>query len=286
MKIRVGPAAIPTVNLSLITEMIKDCQDNRFTALELEFVRITASEYPSSEIMKNIAISAHERNIQLSIHGSLYINLATLEESKVAIAKEHINQGIRVSTAASANLIFHAGYFQNLAHDIAIKKAITLLNSLQIPNPSKIFLETPGKLNSIGNLSELLEIAAQTGIQIGIDWGHHYARTHGGGIKEPADILNVITTIENSINQKFFHMHISGIEYTKKGEKKHRSFANSEFPLEIVIQTLQEVGISGTFICESPERWKGDTELIIKLLYGEKVFIPRKKRTTLYDYFR
>ncbi|MHA1651468.1 MAG: TIM barrel protein [Candidatus Helarchaeota archaeon] len=256
-----------------------------FTALELEFVRITTSEYPSSELMKNFAITAYERNIQLSIHGSLYINLAALENSKIELAKEHIKQGLRVAEAASANLIFHAGYFQNLSHEVAIKKAITLLNSLNIQNPSRIFLETPGKANSIGDLSELLEIATHTGVQIGIDWGHLYARTQGG-IREPKDILHVITMIENTIDQKYFHMHISGIEYTKKGEKRHLSFVDSEFPLELVISTLQDAGITGTLICESPTRWERDTELIVKLLQGEEIVIPRRKRTTLLDYFK
>jgi deoxyribonuclease-4 len=284
-KFRVGPAGYPTIQINKIKEMIEICHFNNFTALELEFVRITASEYPTTDVMKELAVTAHERNLNLSIHGSLYINLATLEDYKVTLAKEHITEGLRVAKAASANLIFHAGYFQDLSHEVAIRKSIDLLNSLQIPDPSRIYLETPGKLNSIGDTSELLEIASQTGVRIGIDWGHYFARSQGG-IKEINDVLKVLNAIEDAINQKYFHMHISGIEYTKKGEKRHLPFAESEVPIEMIIQALQESGIKGTVICESPKRWEGDTELVLKLLQGEKVVIARKKKPTLLDFFK
>jgi deoxyribonuclease-4 len=265
--------------------MIDWCYYNKFTALELELVRLTTTEYPSSEIMRELANNAAEKNIKLSIHGSLFINLATLEDSKVTLAQEHIKHGIRLATSIAGILVIHAGYFQNLPHQDAIKKVITVLNSLELSNPSLIFLETPGKINSIGSLSELLEIASQTGVHIAIDWGHSYARTLGA-MREPKDILSILNAIENTINQKYYHMHISGIEYTKKGERRHMPFANSDFPLEMVIHTLQEIGISGTLICESPKRWDGDAELILQLLQGGNLTFTRKKRVTLDDFLK
>ncbi|HUY00364.1 MAG TPA: TIM barrel protein [Candidatus Deferrimicrobium sp.] len=284
--LRVGPAAVPTTSIKSFYEMIDQCQTRQFTALELEFVRITSIEYPTPAIMKELAIYANERNVSLSIHGSLYINLAAIEDSKIELTKEHIRQGFRAATDASANLIFHAGYFQNLLHYEAIKKAVTLLNSLNLPDTSKVFLETPGKLNSIGDISELLKIAAQTGVQIAIDWGHFFARKVGKDLRTAQDVRRLLSTIEDAINQTYFHMHISGIEYTKKGEKQHLAFSNSDFPLEVVIEGLKEVGYSGTLICESPNRWKEDTELLMQLLRGEKVEFSRKKRITLFDYLK
>ena len=235
--------------------------------------------------MKQLGGFAIKRGVSLSVHGSFYINLAAIEENKIGLAKEHIKQGVRVAAAASGNLIFHAGYFQKLSHKIAIKKSINLLNSVELSDPSIIFLETPGKLNAIGDLSEMLEITAQTDVRIGIDFSHYYARSQGN-LRTKSDVVKLFTTIENAISQKYFHMHISGIEYTKKGEKQHRSFENSEFPVEMIIQALQDVGFSGTLICESPKRWEGDTELLLQLIRGEKKQLARKKRVTLYDFFK
>jgi len=285
----VGPAAYPTPKIAEFYDMIDLCQEKQYSALELEFVKLTTTEYPLSKTLEELAKYALQKKVSLSIHGSLYINLAAIEDNKINLAKEHIKQGIRVAKATSANLIFHSGYFQKLAHETAIQKAIDLLNSLEISDPSHIFLETPGKLNSIGSLSELLQIAGQTGVQIGVDWSHYYARSLGKSLKKIDEILGVLNLIEKNLNQKYFHNHLSGIEFTQKGEKRHLPFSNSKFPLELVIQafqTFQEVGYSGTLICESPKRWEGDTDLIQQLIQGKITQVPRKKSITLSDYFK
>ncbi|MHA1321759.1 MAG: TIM barrel protein [Candidatus Helarchaeota archaeon] len=282
-QLRVGPASDPTNKFEQIIEWIEYCQSKSFTALELEFLRITASEYPDSEKMRKLAKYAEEAGVKLSIHGSFYINLAATNKKKKAITIEYLKQGIRVAKAASLNFIFHPGYFQKLAHREAIRKSISLLNSLNIPDPSFIFLEMPGKKNAIGDLSEMLEIAEHTGVQIGIDFAHYYARSLGK-LRQVNDFLQLLIQIENTIGQKYFHMHISGIEYTKKGEKQHRAFHNSDFPVEIVIKALRELDYWGTLICESPKRWQGDTELLLQLVRGENVSIFRKNRATLDDF--
>jgi len=282
----VGPAAHPTSRIAKFYDMINLCQEKQYTALELEFVRITTTEYPASKTMEELAKYALHKNVRISIHGSLYINLAAIEDNKIDLVKEHIRQNVRVAEAASANLIFHAGYFQKIAHEIVIQKAIDLLNSLNISNPSHIFLETPGKLNSIGSLPELLQIARQTGVQVGIDWAHDFARALGKSLKKIDEVLELLNRLEKELNQKYFHMHISGIEFTQRGEKRHLSFTKSEFPLELIIQAFQEVGYAGTLICESPKRWEGDTDLIQQLIQGKKTQVPRKKPITLFDYFK
>ena len=281
-----GPAAHPTSRIAKFYDMINLCQEKQYTALELEFVRITTTEYPASKTMEELAKYALHKNVRISIHGSLYINLAAIEDNKIDLVKEHIRQNVRVAEAASANLIFHAGYFQKIAHEIVIQKAIDLLNSLNISNPSHIFLETPGKLNSIGSLPELLQIARQTGVQVGIDWAHDFARALGKSLKKIDEVLELLNRLEKELNQKYFHMHISGIEFTQRGEKRHLSFTKSEFPLELIIQAFQEVGYAGTLICESPKRWEGDTDLIQQLIQGKKTQVPRKKPITLFDYFK
>lgn len=145
-QLKVGPAAYPTTQVAKFFDMIDLCHSKQYSALELEFIGITANEYISSRTMEDFAHYAHNKGINLSIHGSMYINLAAIEENKVNLAKDHIQQGVRAAQAASANLIFHPGYFQKLPHETAIEKAIYLLKSLELTDPSIIFLETPGKL--------------------------------------------------------------------------------------------------------------------------------------------
>ncbi len=51
---------------------------------------------------------------------------------------------------------------------------------------------------------------------------------------------------------KRLHCHISGIEYTEKGEQNHLIISESDFNLEALFQALLEVKAGGRMLCESP----------------------------------
>jgi len=51
---------------------------------------------------------------------------------------------------------------------------------------------------------------------------------------------------------KYMHIHVSGVEYDEKGEKKHVNLNQSDFRYEEWIQALKDAGIEGMVICESP----------------------------------
>ena len=48
------------------------------------------------------------------------------------------------------------------------------------------------------------------------------------------------------------HMHVSGIEYSEKGEKRHLVFTESDFKYKELAQAFCDFGIRGMVICESP----------------------------------
>ncbi|MDD3178601.1 MAG: hypothetical protein PHR26_03730 [Candidatus ainarchaeum sp.] len=48
-------------------------------------------------------------------------------------------------------------------------------------------------------------------------------------------------------------MHISGINYTEKGEINHLPFRKSDFPYKYILKELKDRNYKGTIICESPE---------------------------------
>jgi len=51
---------------------------------------------------------------------------------------------------------------------------------------------------------------------------------------------------------KRLHCHISGIEYTEKGEQNHLIISESDFKLEALFEALLEVKAGGRIMCESP----------------------------------
>jgi deoxyribonuclease-4 len=48
------------------------------------------------------------------------------------------------------------------------------------------------------------------------------------------------------------HMHVSGIAWTEKGERKHLRLRDSSFDWPALLQVLVDRKVSGIMICESP----------------------------------
>jgi len=48
------------------------------------------------------------------------------------------------------------------------------------------------------------------------------------------------------------HIHISGIEYGEKGEKRHLILEESDLQYKELLQALKDYHAGGTVICESP----------------------------------
>jgi deoxyribonuclease-4 len=48
------------------------------------------------------------------------------------------------------------------------------------------------------------------------------------------------------------HIHLSGIEYGPKGEKRHLPFRKADLRYRDLLRALHDAGASGRILCESP----------------------------------
>ena len=48
------------------------------------------------------------------------------------------------------------------------------------------------------------------------------------------------------------HMHVQGIEYTEKGERRHLNLRESDMNYKDLLRVLKEYRVRGLLICESP----------------------------------
>ncbi|MEM1703316.1 MAG: deoxyribonuclease IV, partial [Zestosphaera sp.] len=48
------------------------------------------------------------------------------------------------------------------------------------------------------------------------------------------------------------HIHLSGIEYGDRGEKRHLDFKDSRFNWVDAVKALKNYNVEGVIICESP----------------------------------
>ena len=88
-----------------------------------------------------------------------------------------------------------------------------------------------------------------------IDFGHLNARTLGG-IQSKADYAAILDRLETALGDeraRRFHVHFSRIEFSKGGEKRHWTFAETQFGPEPqpLMELLAERGLAPVLICES-----------------------------------
>jgi len=66
------------------------------------------------------------------------------------------------------------------------------------------------------------------------------------------DLLSKYEEILGKDALKRLHIHLSGIEYSSKGERNHLPILESDLNLDAILQALFDKNCSGKIVCESP----------------------------------
>ena len=113
-----------------------------------------------------------------------------------------------------------------------------------------------GKVNQLGNVEEVIKLCQiDERILPTLDFGHINAQSLGKyNTKE--SIKSIFDLIENKLGYeraKNFHAHYSRIEYTRAGEKKHHTMAETEYEpdFEPIAELIAERNYTPRIICES-----------------------------------
>lgn len=123
--------------------------------------------------------------------------------------------------------------------------------------PIRLGIETMGKVNQLGTLAEVIEQCRVAPIFAPVvDFGHLNARNIGGAFPDVDSYRRVFDEIAPSLGDQYaktLHCHFSKIEYTKAGEKKHLTFADTEFGpfFEPLAEAIVREGVAPRIICES-----------------------------------
>ena len=233
--------------------------------------------------------------IGISIHGPYYITLASADKNIVQRSKDRILQCYALAEILGAQrIIFHPGHFPgNSANDrkSGLEQIINELISLEhLLSNRGIFLypETAGKKSQIGSVQDIITICENVSYtKPCIDVAH----VHGfesGSLTTRANILNVLTQIEESLGKKALldtHFHMYPIEIDHTGEKKHRAFhdrineiqldlfgdsdnCDRYYPLpEHFIDAIKEKRLKPIVVCEARDSQDSGALLLKKLYY-------------------
>lgn len=230
---------------------------------------LTAYEYQCSrganvreETARSIGVKATEYQIKLSIHAPYYISLATEDEKIAANTQKHFLKSLEVARWMGADrVVFHIGGPGKLVRQTAMEKAkhsfAAVLEEVEKQGLSGIYLapETMGKQNQLGTLAEVITLCKMSRWVIpAVDFGHLHAvsgglYTTGREYEAAFDLIGENLGDEVARN---LHIHFSKIEFTKGGEKRHWTFADSYGPpYEPLLETCVKRGFTPRIICES-----------------------------------
>lgn len=210
-----------------------------------------------------MAADAAERGILFSVHAPYYISMSSLEEDKRLNSVNYLLQSAAVCKALGGRrVIFHPGSCGRQSREAALEKALDTMRRAQAAldeaGHAEMALcpETMGKIGQLGTLEEVLALCSvDKRVTPCIDFGHLNARTLGG-IQSKADYAAILDRLEAALGDeraRRFHVHFSRIEFSKGGEKRHWTFAETQFGPEPqpLMELLAERGLAPVLICES-----------------------------------
>ena len=272
-KIRFGPSgnsdSFYDQGFKTSREMPKWLYDMGLNAYEYSITRgINLKEATAREIGEQAA----KWGIAMSLHAPYYINLAGREEEGRKKSIQYLYRSMEAAEWFGANrVVFHPGSVgKERDREQALETAKTVLQQALeecggfIEKGIHLCPETMGKENQLGSLEEVLALCRlEESLIPTIDFGHLHAR-YQGGIRSSKDYKNILDAIVEALGPqrgKAFHVHFSRIEYTAAGEKRHRTYKDTEYG---------QRGLEPVIICESQGTMAEDAATL-QGIYKEKL---------------
>jgi deoxyribonuclease-4 len=227
-------------------------------AFELGWVQsVRVSEETCALIKEESQVS----KVSLSVHAPYFINLNSTEEEWPKSRKRLMDAAFYGNLAGATDIIFHPGsYFEAPPADVLkvaiprLADCVKELRSQQIP----VILrpETMGKSALLGSFEDVLEMSKSIeGVLPCLDFAHLHARPGDGSVNTTSEWNSMIEKYQKSLGSNSLHaihIHLSGIEYSAKGERNHLPLRESDLNLSQLFAVLKGASCQGRILCESP----------------------------------
>lgn len=207
-----------------------------------------------------VAEAARKLNVHLSCHAPYFINLNAHEPDKLSASEARMLQAGRIGALCGAeSVVAHTAFYLGDPPQIvyqrvkgSLERAVATLR--REGNPVLIRPEVMGKDTQFGTLEEVLSLSAEIeGVLPAVDFAHWHAR-HGKN-NSYEEFLLVLKQVESRLGRpglEKMHIHLSGIEYSQAGERKHLNLKEADLRYRELLQALKDCRAGGTIICESP----------------------------------
>jgi deoxyribonuclease-4 len=228
-------------------------------AFELGWVQ---SVRVSEETCLAIQSTGKEHGVNLSVHAPYFINLNANDDEWPKSRKRLMDAAYYGNLAGATDIIFHPGSYFAQSPESVLETAIPRLRGCveelrHNGNPVTLRPETMGKIAMLGSFEDTLAMSKSIpGVLPCLDFAHLHARAGDGTMnsrEEWSGILDGYASTLGSESLSHLHIHLSGIEYSSKGERNHLPIAESDFNLDALFEALHSHGCAGRILCESPK---------------------------------
>ena len=229
--------------------------------MELEFVYGVRMTEKGAEVVR---AAQAETGVALTAHGPYYINLASMEKDKLAASRQRVlDTARRCFQCGGKSITFHAAFFQGREKQEVLKIVAAqfqaVMDQLAIEKVKiDVRPELSGKPSQVGSLGEPIEIGKSVkGVIPAIDFAHFYAR-EAGRYNTYEDFCGALDELSKAFGKsmwKNMHIHISGIEYTPKGERKHKNLEESDFNWKDCVKAFADYKSRASASAKA-RRWK------------------------------
>ncbi len=215
----------------------------------------------SEETCAQIKAAGEQHSVLLSVHAPYFINLNAGDEEWPKSRKRLMDAAYYGFLAGATDIIFHPGsYFGSSPEEVlpAVLPRLAECARELLQSGVQVVLrpETMGKSAMLGSLEDTLVMSKEIpGVEPCLDFAHLHARAGDGSLNTKAEWLAVLEKYALALGEsslKRLHIHMSGIEYTSKGEKNHLVLSESDFNLRGLYEALIEMDCAGRILCESP----------------------------------
>lgn len=215
----------------------------------------------SMDTFYKIGKEAAQYGIAVSVHTPYFISLTNISPESTEKTVGYVKQSIEAAQALGADrIVIHAGGLMKLSREEALennrRNLCAILDAVGDP-PVQIGLETMGKINQLGTLEEVVELCRMDErLYPVVDFGHLNARNLGNYFVTEGDYARVFDLIGSRLSAEKaqnLHCHFSRIAFTSAGEKKHLTFADTDFGPDHVplMECIAKRGLTPRILCES-----------------------------------
>lgn len=263
----IGASKRPAMSSGAQIETVQAVEDlaRVFSITTYELSGMTNKMNLSYQGQQELKYLIEKWNVNFSWHGEFFSSVMSNEKRGYALkdfmGEEVYNRfvysmenSLEYAKEFNCPVVLHPGgnYSKNPERQLnhAISNLAQAISNVGI-DPSLVYVETMGKVNQFGSLTECIKISQALGTRICVDFAHLYSRymaSYGSFTEKMVQEILEVMSLMGFGNECYFH--ISGIEWNKKGEVKHLKFQDSDFPYEMVCKAIKESNLSGRIIVE------------------------------------